>query len=216
MVTYRFKVSFEDFEDVSRDIEIRSAQTFDDLHYAIHASIGFDASKPASFFLSDDNWKKGSPIATNNQEENDENQTLLKNARVCDFISDPHQKIYYVFDPDTPWNFHIELVKINKEEDHGASYPRCIKEVGEAPKQYQSTNIAALPIPEDFDPLTDDLEEDTESEEGEELDIGEGELPEGEEKDEFLASDIDGGSDDLETADEDSIDEIEDSDEKDY
>ena len=46
-IVYRFKVMFEDHEDVVRDIEITNLQTFEDFHNIIQSSIGFDASKPA-------------------------------------------------------------------------------------------------------------------------------------------------------------------------
>src|SRR5437762_2397 len=45
MATYRFRVTFEDYDDVTRDIEIRSTQTFEEFHHAIQNAIGFDASK---------------------------------------------------------------------------------------------------------------------------------------------------------------------------
>ena len=206
MATYRFRVTFEDFDDISRDIEIRSTQTFEDLHHAIHSSIGFDASKPASFFMSDDNWKKGREITTRDvPDEENEKTVAVKNARLCDFIADPHQKIYYIFDLPSTWAFRIELVKINRDEDPGASYPRCVKSVGEAPKQYQVTNIATLPVPEDFElGIEDDVDEETET--AEELEIEVSELPEGEEKDEFIKAADDSSDDDFETADEETLD----------
>ena len=64
MAVYRFRVSFEEFDEVHRDIEIKSIQTFEQFHYAIQEAIGFDASKPASFFMSNDNWKKGQEITS--------------------------------------------------------------------------------------------------------------------------------------------------------
>ena len=167
MATYRLRVTFEDFDDITRDIEIRSIQTFEDLHHAIHSAIGFDASKPASFFMSDDNWKKGKEFTTRNiSEEEAGNVKPIKNMRLCDSIIDPHQKIYYIFDPSSPWTFRIELVKINRDEDANAAYPRCIKSAGEAPKQYNVGNIATLPVPEDFDiAIDDEIDEETETEE---------------------------------------------------
>jgi hypothetical protein len=210
MATYRFRVTFEDYDDVSRDIEIRSTQTFDDLHHAIHSSIGFDASKPASFFMSDDNWKKGKEITTRDiSEEEAETVHSVRKARICDYIVDPHQKIYYTFDLTTPWTFRIELIKINREEDMNASYPRCLKATGDAPKQYQTMNIATLPVPEDFDSILeiDDDVDEAETEETDELGVDADELPEGEEKDTFLATtDEEGPEADFETADEDAID----------
>lgn len=213
MATYRLKVVIEDHEEVVRDIEIKSTQTFDDLHHAIHSSIGFDSGKPASFYMSDDNWKKGKEITNKELTEAEEaTKARMKNSRMCDFIIDPHQKIYYVFDSGN-WTFRIELVKINREEDQYAQYPRCVKSVGEAPKQYGNTAAAVLPVPEDFDAL-EDLDEDEEEESDDDSDsdvlgIDSTELPEGEEKDDtFVAvgADEDEAADDFDSDDENMLD----------
>lgn len=203
MATYRFRVTFEDYDDVTRDIEIRSTQTFEDFHHAIQSSIGFDASKPTSFFLSDDNWKKGKELTTRELKvDENEKASPVKNSRLCDFIIDPHQKIYYIFDAAAPWSFKIELVKINKNEDPGGSYPRCVKSHGEAPKQYAVNNFATLPVPEE-----DEIALDDDVEEGEVLLVDESELPEEEEKDTFIKADLDAPDNDFETADEESAEE---------
>ena len=219
MATYKFRVTFEDHDDVWRDIEIRSTQTFDDFHYAIHNSIGFDASKDASFYMSDDNWKKGKEISNRKLKDEDADKLKeMKDSRLCDFIADPHQKIYYLFDPTSIWTFRIELIKISRDEETGVSYPRCIKTTGEAPKQYLSNLLTALPVPEDFDLLgeEDDVEDEIESEDVEELGIVEAELPEGVEKESFATSDDSVSDEDFETADEDAIDDEGSSDKDDF
>ena len=204
MAAYRFRIAFEDYDDIVRDIEIRSTQTFEEFHHAIQNAIGFDASKPASFFLSDDNWKKGKEISTRNlSDEETEKIASVKNSRLCDFIIDPHQKLYYIFDT-TQWAFHIELVRIIRDEEVGAIYPRCVKSSGEAPKQYNTSNIATLPVPEDFDiSIDDEVDEEAESEE---LLVEEADLPLGEEKDEFIKADA-SSDDDFVSADDDTVDE---------
>ncbi|MCC7233107.1 MAG: hypothetical protein IT242_09200 [Bacteroidia bacterium] len=161
MAIYRFRVIFEDFDDVQRDIEIRSTQTFEDLHFAIHSSIGFEPSPASSFYMSDDNWKKGKEITSREiQGDVSEGTPAMKKSRLCDFISDPHQKIYYHFDLASQWTFRIELIKILALEDPVASYPRCIRTSGEAPKQFHTTTVGVIPIPEDFDPdAMDELDE---------------------------------------------------------
>src|SRR6186713_1215261 len=152
MAVYRFRVTFEDYDDVTRDIEIKATQTFEDLHYAIHSYIGFDASKQASFFMSDDYWKKGKEISNRDLKGEEKNAVaVMRNARLCDFIIDPHQKIYYLFDLQDKWTFRIELIKILTSEDHSTPYPKCVRVIGEAPKQYPPAPGAVLPQPEDFD-----------------------------------------------------------------
>lgn len=222
MALYRFRVTFEDHDEVSRDIEIRPTQTFADLHYAIHQAIGFDASKPASFYMSDDNWKKGKEITSRELTEEQSHIPLMNNSRLCDFIADPHQKIYYVFDLLGNWTFHIELIKIVPQADPLASYPQCVRTHGEAPKQYGGTGIGVLPVPEDFDPENDildlDDEEADDDREEEVLGTDEADLPEGEENtNTFTASvDVEGESDEFETADEDMMDDESSSDGDDF
>ena len=207
MAIYRFRVTFEDQDDVTRDIEIRSTQTFEDLHHGIHSAIGFDASKQASFYLSDDHWTKGQEFTNRELKESEkENIFAFRKSRLCDYISDPHQKIYYIFDPEAQWAFRVEMIKIVPSEELNASYPRCIKLTGEAPKQYGTIAGGPLPVPEDFDPddlldEDDDIEDDeSENETGDELvatsedvsDMGELDTNEAsgeEESDEFQSSD---------------------------
>jgi hypothetical protein len=55
---------------------------------------------------------------------------------MCDFIADPHQKIYYIFDLPSQWTFFIELFKILPETEPSGKYPVCVKMHGDAPKQY--------------------------------------------------------------------------------
>ncbi len=143
---YRFRVTFEDYDETYRDIAIKSTQTFEDLHHVIQSSIGFDASKPASFYMSNDNWIKGDEISTEVRvNKQGEKSVLMKDSRLCDFMADPHQKIYYISDYDAKWTFFIELFKLLPKDDISSSYPACIKSSGEAPRQY-----AVIPQPKNI------------------------------------------------------------------
>ncbi len=151
MAVYRFRVTYEDHEEVYRDIEIKAGQTFEDLHNAIQQAIAFDNSKPASFFLSDDFWRKGDEIALRKPEETEDGKKpprLMSKCKIASFIEDPHQKFLYVTDPGTNWTFWIELTKIILQEDKQA-YPRCVKTMGNAPKQYKQTNLPPPPPDEE-------------------------------------------------------------------
>ena len=136
-LVYRFRIIFEDYDDVHRDIDIKSTQSFEDLHHTIQMAIGFDDNKPASFFVSNDFWKKGQEISLQKRKDkNGEPFPLMKNSRLCDFIADPHQKFLYLSDYDAEWNFTMELVKLIPAADPIKSYPSCVKFVGDAPKQF--------------------------------------------------------------------------------
>ncbi|HEX5001395.1 MAG TPA: hypothetical protein VFW78_02785 [Bacteroidia bacterium] len=169
MAVYRFRVTFEDFDDTYRDIDIRSTQSFLQFHNTIQEAIGFDNSKPASFYMSNDNWKKGQEI-TFAKESGGAAAVLMSESRLCDYIADPHQKIYYMFDAPSQWNFFIELIRITGE-DPSKKYPAVTRVNGEAPKQY----LVIEPPKGIADPEFADDDLPVDAEEGEEqiLDSGE-------------------------------------------
>jgi len=148
MAVYKFRVTFEEYDDVHRDIEIRSTQTFEDFFNCIQEAIKFDNKHDASFYMSDDNWVKGQEITLNKGANKD--IPLMKKSRLCDFIMDPHQKIYYVYDFENNWTFFVELIKIIVDDDKNAAYPKCVRSVMEPPKQYGITELGLAPTDLDF------------------------------------------------------------------
>ncbi len=182
MALYRFRVTFEDYDDVMREIDVKSNQTFEDLHKAIHKSTGYNYEYPSSFYISTDQWTKGEEITyMPNQKRIDRGVSLMDKVKLLSFIDDPHQKFYYTFNFDRPFDFHVELMKIILDETPGVTYPAVVKSSGEAPKQFG--NVVAAPIAppagaDDFDFLNelayseDDAEDFTEiSEAGEEEEV---------------------------------------------
>lgn len=170
MAIYRFRISFEDFDEVVREIDIKSTQTFEDLHKAVHRSTGYSPEKSSSFFVSTDNWIKGDEIAyLPNQRKIDTGVALMEKSKLSNFIEDPHQKFYYIYNFDRPFDFHVELIKIILETDPSIEYPFLVKSTGEAPKIIDKNNFGAVavsanPVSSEFDFLNemDFVPEDTE------------------------------------------------------
>lgn len=145
MAIYRFRISFEDYDDVTREIDIKSTQTFEDLHRAIHRSTGYNADKSSSFYVSTDNWIKGDEIAIHpTQRKIDNGVVLMEKSKLSSFIEDPHQKFYYIYNFERPYDFHVELIKIILDNDPKIEYPYLVKSVGEAPKIIEKGNIGAV------------------------------------------------------------------------
>lgn len=145
MAIYRFRISFEDYDDVTREIDIKSNQTFEDLHRAIHRSTGYNADKPSSFYVSTDNWIKGDEIAIHpTQRKIDNGVVLMENSKLSAFIEDPHQKFYYIYNFERPYDFHVELIKIILDNDPKIEYPYLVKSIGEAPKIIEKGSIGAV------------------------------------------------------------------------
>jgi hypothetical protein len=157
MALYRFRVTFEDYDDVSREVDIKSTHTFIDLHQAIHQSIGFNPDYSSSFYISNDQWTKGEEIAFKpNERKASRGITLMENAKLSNFIDDPHQKFYYTSNFERPFDFHVELVKI-LDETPGVTYPATVKTTGEPPKQFGNVYnpTVAAAANEDFDFLNE-------------------------------------------------------------
>ncbi|MDB4998941.1 MAG: hypothetical protein JWP67_2265 [Mucilaginibacter sp.] len=208
MALYRFRVTFEDYDDVSRDIDVKSNQTFEDLHKAIHQSTGYNPEYPSSFYISNDQWMKGEEITyLPNQKRIDRKIPLMENIKLSSYIDDPHQKFYYTFNFDRPFDFHVELMKIILEDTPGTTYPAVVRSVGEAPKQFGNVfnpTAAAVDTPdEDFDFLNEMAFNPEDAEDFSEVtdtgvdDIEEKKVEDEEEEDEF------GFGDDEEFEDED-------------
>jgi hypothetical protein len=142
-----------------------------------------------------------------NQKRIDRKIPLMENIKLSSFIDDPHQKFYYTFNFDRPFDFHVELMKIILEDTPGTTYPAVVRSVGEAPKQFGNVfnpTAAAVDTPnEDFDFLNemafnpedaedfsevtdtgvDDIEEKKVDDEGEEDEFGFGDDEEFEDED---------------------------------
>ena len=196
MALYRFSVTFEDYDDVSRVIDVKSNQTFEDLHRAIHQSTKYNPDFSSSFYISNDQWMKGEEITyLPNQRRIDRGIALMEKVKLSSRIDDPHQKFYYTFNFDRPFDFHIELMKIILDEDPKVTYPAIIRSTGEAPRQFVTgpdpAMAAAAATEDEFDFLNEmglnpeDAEDFTEVDEtGEEVAVAEDAEEEGEE-DEF-------------------------------
>ena len=158
MALYRFRITFEDYDDVVREIDVKSNQTFENLHRAIHQSTGYNSEYPSSFYISNDQWTKGEEITyLPNQKRIDRGVALMNKVKLLSYIDDPHQKFYYTFNFDRPFDFHVELMKIILDDTPGVTYPAVIKSTGEAPKQFGNVLNVPIAAPEgdDFDFLNE-------------------------------------------------------------
>lgn len=85
----------------------------------------------------------------------------MEDIRLSKFIEDPHQKFYYIYNFDRPYDFHVELIKILKEEE-GKEYPEVFKTVGEVPKSAAAANFPVSTGVDDDDDEDDVPVDDTE------------------------------------------------------
>ena len=214
MAVYRFRVYLEENEDIYRDIDIRTVQTFEQFHNIIQDSFKFDNKHSASFFVSDDYWRKGQEITLKKEDlpldedeirKKVEPKKLMADVKIAKFVEQPHQRFVYVFDLNVQWSFLIEMIKI-ADESPKVTYPVCIKSFGTAPKQYKQINMAKEELSPDLamagllnEPEVEDEEIyktiDTGEEAVEEADINSLEGEEGEEAETEDGSEEESGED---------------------
>lgn len=139
MSIYKFRVLLESKSDdpIFRDIELKSTQTFEDLHEIIVAAYGFDNSQMASFYLSNEHWEKGQEITLFDMKMDEDNsQTLVMSETIINSQANCiGNHILYSYDFLNMSNFFIELIEIIVKEDPKAFYPRVVYSQGELPTQ---------------------------------------------------------------------------------
>lgn len=204
MAIYRFRICLEEDDEVVRIFEVKSSQNLEDLHFALLKSVDFDNKHNASFYVSDDYWKKGKRYIFL-PEPGMEELPLFGVTRLSALINDPHQKLVYVYDHEVEWTFLIELIGITMAEDAKKTYPFLVRSEGKAPKQYKIQRKVGEDLEEDeFSYLTKNLLSGEIAEEMAAVEVDEGETDEmneeGEEEeddsdDEFFGEE-EGGSDD--------------------
>lgn len=163
MFVYRFRIKFEEQEGFSRDIELRSDQTFLDFHKIMSENLSFDISKECAFFLCDHKYRKKKQIhqhmppdsgKTDITEDSSTSDIYMEKAVLSDFIDDPRQKFLYVYDMEKDWQFYIDLIRI-KPASGSMEYPVVAASEGGIPVEIKPKTIPG------------DIETEMESEAGE-------------------------------------------------
>jgi hypothetical protein len=151
MRIYRFRVLIDHPGEVFRDIEIGSEQTFLDLHKAIKDAFGFIGQEMASFYVSDEDWGKGPEIPLADLgfgEEGSSTPALMHEVYISDHIRSTKQRFIYVYDFLHLWMFMVELIAASDPEP-GATYPRVVMSMGEAPDEHSKEDELTAGIDED-------------------------------------------------------------------
>lgn len=137
MPLLRFRVFWEEDEQVYRDIEIKPGQSFLELHKAILTAYEFDGKHTASFWESNERWERGrelnSEVLVNKK---DAPALSMSRTPVSALTSTPDHKFVYEYDPAKKWTFLVELIGVRPDEDTRQTYPLVFRKEGVGPAQY--------------------------------------------------------------------------------
>lgn len=136
MSIFKFRVIINTEEDVFRDIEIETGDSFESFHKAILSAFDFEEGEMASFYMSDETWSQGEEVTLMEMNAGG-NGTKIKSmseVKLAELLSDPDDKLVYVYDFLRMWSFYVELVEIKKAAP-STIYPRVTMVYGDAPDQ---------------------------------------------------------------------------------
>lgn len=158
---YKFRLVSDEVDNFKREIDIDADATFLDLRNAICDSVGYDKGQMHSFFLCDEGWEKGREITLEDMgNDSSEDDYLMEDCVISDFIEDEGQRLIFVFDYLTDRSFFMEMKK--STPGRTLKDPICTLSMGTPPPEQvdlsdfeakidaKATTAAATDIDEDF------------------------------------------------------------------
>lgn len=132
---YRFKIVSDDNENFRREIEIDPDADFMTLRNAILDSVGYTKDEINSFYVCDDDWRRGQEVAILDfGSRSDQDLYLMDETPISDLIDDEGQKLEFIYDGLTERSFFIELKEIITGKH--INEPECVLKSGKAPAQH--------------------------------------------------------------------------------
>ncbi|MEN9697541.1 MAG: hypothetical protein RLZ56_962 [Bacteroidota bacterium] len=144
MAILKFRVYWEEDDAIYRDVLVKHTQLFIDLHQVILKAFEFDQLHSATFYRSNDVWKRGREIS---KEVYDKEYVapplLMQETAIGTEIMDTNQHFIYVYDFAKNWTFLIELIQVikNADADMELDYPLVSRVEGVGPMQYGSKGL---------------------------------------------------------------------------
>lgn len=165
---YRFLLLSGENEEFSREVELKSTQTFQELHQAIRDNCKYRSDEMASFYICNEDWEKEKEVTMFSFD--DENaDSLTMDQPISNLVTEKNQKLIYIFDFYNERGFFVELIAIHHETD-GIAYPRWVHSAGNPPEQFMDISMFdnefedEYDFDEDFDPEDSDYNTDEFSE----------------------------------------------------
>jgi len=132
----------EEVDAFKRVFEADPDATFLDLHKAILASVGYTDDQMTSFFLCNAEWEREQEVTLVPMPDTDAYDNMTMEAtRLSDLLTEPRQRLIYVFDPMMDRFFFGSLNSIKEGNVEGV---QLTDSKGKAPKQLKEDDIMNL------------------------------------------------------------------------
>ena len=144
MAFLKFRVYWEEDDAIYRDVVVKHTQNFTELNNIILKAFEFDQKHDATFFRSNDIWKRGREISRAVYEkEYVAPPLLMEETTIGSEIIDTNQHFIYLYDFAKSWTFLIELIQVikNADADMKLEYPMVSRIEGVGPMQYGTKGL---------------------------------------------------------------------------
>lgn len=164
MPLFRFRISWEEDDNIYRDIILISGQTFAVFQEAILKAFEFTKAAPASFFESNERWAAGREISSEVL-SNKKGAPALSSVKtpVSALVNQPEKRFVFRYFSDKEWHFYITLIALTDNEVEEKAYPLLIKSEGLAPHKTSGADInlrdSLTDTNDQFDLKPEDMEE---------------------------------------------------------
>jgi hypothetical protein len=144
MAFLKFRVYWEEDDAIYRDVVVKHTQNFTELNNIILKAFEFDQKHDATFFRSNDIWKRGREISKAVYEkEYVAPPLLMEETTIGSEIIDTNQHFIFLYDFIKSWTFLIELIQVikNADADISLEYPIISRTEGVGPMQYGTKGL---------------------------------------------------------------------------
>jgi hypothetical protein len=136
---FKFRVAWQEDDNIQRDIEIASSQTFEDLHNCIkqafllkpewHAIIGVLNEQGKRIYTLDSKVEKNLKDAPS---------LSTKKTPIGALVSHPSQEFVYALENEKEWDFLINLITMDEAQTDVMLFPRVTRIEGISPMELSS------------------------------------------------------------------------------
>ena len=144
MAFLKFRIYWEEDDAIYRDVVVKHTQNFTELNDIILKAFEFDQKHDATFFRSNDIWKRGREISKAVYEkEYVAPPLLMEETTIGSEIIDTNQHFIFLYDFVKSWTFLIELIQVikNADADISLEYPIVSRIEGVGPMQYGTKGL---------------------------------------------------------------------------
>ncbi|MBP5290277.1 MAG: hypothetical protein J6Y76_02550 [Paludibacteraceae bacterium] len=139
---YRLTFMNEEVDAFKRVFEADPDATFLDLHKALLASVGYTDDQMTAFYICNSEWERVQEITLVPMPDTDQWDNMTMEAtKLSDLLTEPKQRLMYVFDPMMDRNFFGSLNSIKEGHVEGI---QLTESKGKAPKQIKEDDIMNL------------------------------------------------------------------------